>query len=123
MSLSELYVQGGAPFMHPITLVFLANLIVIILIIMRLIQKKQIHSKWIEAIKQLGGLASVLGAFGTIIGFYYAFSSLEAMTETLPLNIISGGVKVALITVLYGLIVHIISLSAYILINFFGRTK
>ncbi|HPM32612.1 MAG TPA: MotA/TolQ/ExbB proton channel family protein [Chryseolinea sp.] len=123
MSLSETYVQGGVPFMHPITLTFIANLIVIVMVIIKLIQKKDVDAKWTEAIKHLGGFALVLGAFGTIMGFYFAFSDLERMTETLPLSVISGGVKVALITVLYGLIVHVISLLAYILIKLFGKTQ
>ena len=123
MSLSDIYVQGGVPFMHPITLAFVANIVVIILVIIKLIQHKEVNVKWIEAIKQLGGLALVLGAFGTIVGFYLAFSDLERMTETLPFNVISGGIKVALITVIYGLIVHILSLLAYILIRLFGKIQ
>lgn len=123
MNLSETYVQGGVPFMHPISLVFFANIIIVIMVILKFVQKKPVGPKWIEAIKQLGGLALVFGTFGTIMGFYFAFSDLSTMTETLPLNVISGGVKVALINVLYGLIVHLLSLLTYILIKLFGKNS
>jgi len=36
------------------------------------------------------------------------------MEETLPLNVIMGGLKVGLITVIYGLIIFLISLAAFI---------
>jgi hypothetical protein len=35
------------------------------------------------------------------MGFLQMFDALEAMKEALPLSIISGGVKVALLNVLY----------------------
>ena len=57
------------------------------------------------------------GAFGTLVGLFFAFGALEAMKETLPFNVISGGLKVALIAVLYGLIVYIITLIAYIILK------
>jgi uncharacterized membrane protein YjfL (UPF0719 family) len=121
MSLSETYSAGGSLYMHPITLVFIANIVVILMVTLKIIQKKIVEPKWIEAIKQLGGLALALGAFGTIIGFFFAFSDLSEMKETLPLNVIMGGCKVALITVLYGFIVFCISLLVYILIKLFNK--
>ena len=121
MSLSETYSAGGASYMHPITLVFIANIVVILMVVLKVIQGKVVESKWIEAIKQLGGLALALGAFGTIIGFFFAFSDLSEMKDALPLNVIMGGCKVALITILYGFIVHCISLLVYILIKLFSK--
>ena len=123
MSLSETYTAGGAPFMHPITLVFVANVVLILIVTSKLLQKKVVEPKWIEGIKQLGGFALAFGTFGTIMGFFFAFSDLSARTETLPLNVISGGIVVALITEVYGLVVFIISLLAYILIKLFGKNQ
>lgn len=107
--------------MHPITLVFIADIVIILMVITKLLQKKVIEPKWIEGIKQVGGFALAYGTFGTIVGFFFAFSDLSATTEPIPFNVISGGVMAALINVVYGLIVFIISLVAYILIKLFGE--
>lgn len=117
MNLSEIYVAGGVPFMHPITLVFIANIVVILLIVVKVIQKKEVNAKLIGAVKQLGGLAFALGVFGTLMGLFFAFDSIEKSPEAIPFNIISGGLKVSLITVLYGNIVFLISLVAHIILK------
>lgn len=107
--------------MHPISLVFIINLAVMSFVGFRLLQKKNVAIKWIEAIKQLGGLTLALGVFGTVVGFFQMFGALEEIKETLPLNIIAGGTKVAFINVLYGLILFCISMIAYIIFKLINQ--
>lgn len=121
MSLTELYVSGGTPFMHPITLVFIIDIGIIMYVILQLVQKKTMHVNWIESIKQLGGLALALGVWGTLVGFFQMFGALEEIKETLPFQVIMGGTKVALITALYGLLVFCITLTIYIIIKPMNR--
>lgn len=121
MSLSELYVSGGTPYMHPITIVFIANLILVIITVLQIIQKKKVNPKVIEAGKHVGALALALGIFGTISGFFQMFGALEETKDTIPFNVIMGGTKVALITALYGLIAFCISQLAYILLKLTAR--
>jgi hypothetical protein len=99
MSIYELHYIGGMPFMIPLSIILIA---IVGLIIVTAIRGEGVNSKWIVAIKQLGGFALAWGAFSTLVGFYQAFSDLSQMKEMLPLNIIMGGLKVALITTLYG---------------------
>jgi hypothetical protein len=66
----DLYVSGGVMYMHPITFVFIINLIVIGYVVLNRFQGPTISLKWIESIKQLGMLGLVLGALGTMIGFF-----------------------------------------------------
>ena len=110
----DIYVAGGTVYMHPLTLVLLINLGLSIFVVVAVLQKKKLNKNFLEAIRQLGGLALAWGAFSTLIGLFFAFDSLEGMKETLPLNVIMGGLKVALITVLYGLIIFILSLISFI---------
>ena len=119
----DLYVSGGVMYMHPITLVFIINLIVIGYVAFSRSQSKTINLKWVEGIKQLGMLGLVLGALGTMIGFFQMFGALEEMKETLPLNVISGGVNAAIINLLYGLIVFCSSLFAYIILKLTDKGK
>lgn len=122
-SLSELYVWGGPPFMHPITLLFLVNIGIFIYILISMIQKKQFNPKWLEAIKQVGGLAAAFGTWGTLMGLFFAFEALEAMEEMISLQVIMGGLKVALINVLYGLIIFSLSLLTYIILKLASKSS
>ncbi|HEY5917959.1 MAG TPA: MotA/TolQ/ExbB proton channel family protein [Chryseolinea sp.] len=110
----DIYLAGGTLFMHPLSLILFINLGLIIFVVVTNLQKKKLNRNFLEAIRQLGGLAFAWGAFSTLIGLFFAFDALEAMKETLPLAVIMGGLKVALITVLYGLIIFIFSLISFI---------
>ena len=110
----DIYVSGGVQYMHLITLIFLINLGLIVYVLITKLQKKKINQNTLEAIRQLGGLALAWGVFSTVIGLFFAFGDLEQMKETLPFNVIMGGLKVALITALYGLIIFLISLVSFI---------
>jgi flagellar motor component MotA len=121
MSLSDLYVAGGVEYMHAVSLPFIGNLILIIITISQIVLKKNVNQKLIEIGKQLGGLALALGVFGTIIGLFQAFDALENSQDIIPFQVIMGGLKVALITVLYGLLVFCISQLAYIILKIVVR--
>ena len=113
-NLINTYRAGGVEYMHPITLLFLSNLGVVIYVVFNLLKKKSIDKKWIETIKHLGGLALAVGTIGTLISLFFAFNALEASKEIIPFPIIMGGLKVALINILYGLFVFIISMIVYV---------
>jgi len=106
----DLHIEGGILFMAPLTLLLLGNLGLIAFVLFSKIQNKQF---WIETIRQIGLLALVWGAFSTMVGLYQAFGDLSNMTEQLPFTVIMGGLKVALITALYGLVIFIISLIGF----------
>ncbi|HMR58134.1 MAG TPA: MotA/TolQ/ExbB proton channel family protein, partial [Cyclobacteriaceae bacterium] len=52
-------------------------------------------------------LGPMLGFFGTVIGMVQAFDAIEAAGDISP-NVVAGGMKVALITTVGGLIVGMI---------------
>jgi hypothetical protein len=114
-TLFELHNWGGIPFMIPIDLIAIFNLVIIGYVLFRLISTQSLLSKPLELLKHLGGFAMAWGAFGTLVGLFAAFNSLEALAEPLPVNVIYGGLKVSLITFLYGTLVYLISLLAYII--------
>lgn len=117
MSLSEFYVSGGVGYMHIMTIILLLNIALIGYVAFFNAQKKVIHEKWIETIKQLGGFALAWGAFSTLVGLFQAFGDLSAMKEILPFQVIMGGLQVALITVLYGFCVFHFSIFAVIILR------
>jgi biopolymer transport protein ExbB/TolQ len=77
----------------------------------------------LEALKHVGGFAVAAGAFGTLTGLFQAFGALEEAKDVIPFNVICGGMKVALITVLYGLIVYMISMLFYISLTLLKTNK
>ena len=52
-------------------------------------------------------LAPMLGFMGTVIGMIQAFDDIEAIGDISP-TIVAGGIKVALLTTVFGLIAAII---------------
>ncbi len=116
-SFYSLHIEGGPPYMFPLSFLLIVNICIFIYVVVAVIQKKELNSKWLEAIKQIGGLAAAWGTFSTIIGLFYAFDALEASQEIIPFQVIMGGLKVAVITVLWGLIIYCLSLLAYIILK------
>ena len=113
----DTYIAGGVQFMHPVTILLVANIAITGYIIYNRTLSKTISPKWIETIKHLGGFAAAIGTFGTLVGLFMAFNALEHSEQVIPFQVIMGGLKVALINVLYGLIVFLISMICYIVLK------
>jgi hypothetical protein len=117
ISFIDLHIEGGIYFMLPLAILLFVNLSIMLYSIFAVAQKKMIAPKWLEAIKQIGILAAVFGAFGTIVGLFAAFDALESIKEMLPFQVIMGGMKVAVITVIYGLAIFCLSMLGYIILK------
>lgn len=113
------HVEGSIYFMAPLTFLFSVNVILFIFILL----KKDFESNFMVAFKQIGFLIFAFGMFGTLVGFLKMFDALESMKETLPLSVISGGVKVALLNVLYGAGYFCLSHTGYIILKVVSKKK
>lgn len=113
----DIYIAGGVEYMHPVTLVLIVLLVMAGRLVFRKIRHQPLEESNFKVLLQLGMLGLALGTFGTIIGFFQVLHALSEMTETLPFNVIMGGLKVALITVIYGVIVFIISMVLYFVLR------
>jgi len=122
-SFFELHDTGGTVFMAPITLLALIIIGIAAYILISSFQKKQISDQWLESIKQIGGLAAVWGTWSTLIGLLQAFNAIENSPEEIPFRVICGGMKVALLTVLYGVLVYCFALLFYIILKMFRIGK
>ena len=117
MTISELHQQGGVPFMIPIDLGLAALVAVLISLVIRRISGKVLPAVWLEAVRHIGGWSLAAGAFGTLAGLFQAFGALSEIQEGLPFPVIAGGMKVALINVLYGCLVYMLAYLAYIVLK------
>lgn len=113
------HVEGSLFFMAPLTFLFSINIILFIYIFL----KKDFESNLVIACKHIGLVIFAYGMFGTLVGFLQMFDALEAEKETLPLSVISGGVKVALLNVLYGAGYFCLSHAGYIAIKINSKKK
>jgi biopolymer transport protein ExbB/TolQ len=59
---------------------------------------------WIDAILFWGGFAVVAGALGTVVGVVLAAQSIEAAGE-ISTALVAGGMKVALLNAVFGLMI------------------
>jgi flagellar motor component MotA len=113
----QLHTDGGDMFMYVIDLAAIINLAFIGYLIFSHITKQTMSEKALHALKHVGGFAVAWGAFSTLIGLFEAFRWLENAKEMVSHSIFFGGMRVAVITTLYGFIVYLISLVSYIALS------
>lgn len=75
-----------------------------------------------QAILALGALNGVLGILGTAVGFYLAAGTIENAPSISP-QVVWGGVKVALSTTIFGLLLLALSLAAWLVIRLLEGRK
>lgn len=108
----ELFEMGGPLFMGILTLIFLGILALSIYYGSVIMGGKVEHNTVIKHrlgyIKSIGLFALVFGIFGQLMGLYQAFKAIEAAGSVSP-AILAGGLKVSMITTLYGMLIFLVS--------------
>ncbi len=110
------FMEGGALFM---TLVLISLLISIYHIVKSIINIKiniDVSIKMLKHINDSGVLGLALGFLGAFLGLIAAFDVLEAAGEADP-SIIAGGLKVALLSPLFGLFTFSVSKLAILILR------
>ena len=77
--------------------------------------------KRLKLIKSTGVFALATGILGQLIGLYSAFSMIQETGAVSP-EILMGGLRVSMITTLYGMIIFLISYLLWAL-NYYLATK
>lgn len=113
----ELHYEGGPYYTFPLLIMLLANVVLIAYLGLAIISKKAISQTLIEIVKHIGLFAAVWGTLFTMYGLLNAFDAIEGAPEEIPMPVIMGGLKVALITIIYGLVICTLSLFSYILLK------
>jgi len=92
----DLFLQGGVLTMSILTFLLISVVIAF--------SKKQ------ELVKSLGILAFIIGLLSALLGLYSAFNVIEQVGNVAP-SILAGGIKIAFLNLIYGLIIYMISIS------------
>lgn len=118
----KLLLDGGPIFTFPMTLIFLANIVLIVRNIAFYysgkLQLTQNGNAWVNAVKHIGVILLTLGILGQIIGLYSAFEVIESGKMEITPSILAGGIRVSSITTLLGLAYFVISYGFYAFLKF-----
>ena len=102
------FLEGGALFMSLILICLLTSIFFTVKSLMNLKKNVEISKKMIKHINDSGSLGLGLGVMGSFIGLITAFDVIEATGGAEP-SILAGGLKVALLSTLFGLFTYSIS--------------
>ena len=95
MRLVQLFVEGGSLFMTILTIEFIL-----------LILAAWKAPAWV---KEIGTIALVTALLSTLLGLHQVFDAVQAAGD-IPVSVLCGGLKVALIPVIYGMLIFLVSL-------------
>lgn len=104
--------------MGMLTIVLLAVVAVAVVVIIQGEQSKKTRKLRLEAIRSLGLFALVLGMLGQFIGLFTAFELIGGGMDVSP-QLMASGVKVSMITTIYGMIIFVISYLLWLSIKLF----
>jgi len=116
--MSELFYMGGPLFMSMLTLLLILMVSWIIYQFFYYYgadeEKQQIALRKLKYGRSIGLFALIMGILGQLIGFYSAFSAIEEMGNVSP-AMMFGGIKVSMITTIYGILIYLLSLLLWFL--------
>ncbi len=107
----DLFYMGGPLFMGILTIILIIAVSVAIYIFVQG-GKEDVRTLSPTFVKEIGIFGLVFGIFGQFIGLYQAFTAIEQMGSVSP-ALLAGGLKVSVITTLYGMIIFVISWLLY----------
>ncbi|NMF36775.1 MotA/TolQ/ExbB proton channel family protein [Flammeovirga yaeyamensis] len=104
------------------TLTIVGGFMVFFLVLTIMRRGKVSQKKSMVLMKEFGTLALVVGIFGQLIGLYSAMIAIEA-AGGVPLALLAGGIKVSMITTLYGFLIFLISRIAGIILQATAKSE
>ena len=102
------FLEGGALFMSLILICLLLSIFFTVKSVFNIKTNIEVSKKMLKLISVSGSLGLALGVMGAFIGLITAFDVLEASGGAEP-TIIAGGLKVALLSPLFGLFTFSVS--------------
>ena len=116
VTLFDRFLEGGALFMSLILICLLMSIFFTVKSILKIKTDKEVSKKILKHISDSGTLGLALGVMGAFLGLISAFDVLEASGAAEP-AIIAGGLKVALLSPLFGLLTFSVSKLAILILR------
>ncbi len=116
MNVIELFKMGGMLFMVTITILAVAMIYISVKSCINVFVKKDYSGAGVNYILLFGSLAVTIGFLAQAIGLFQAFSAIQRAADISP-AIVAGGIKVSMITPLFGSFIFIISLPIWFVLR------
>ncbi len=84
--------------------------------VMRCLKKSDSFEGDLKLVKSTGLLAAITGILGQLIGLFSAFEAIQQMGSVSP-AMLAGGIKVSMITTIYGVIIYLLSIVLYLILK------
>ena len=110
------FMEGGALFMSLVLVCLLLSIYFLVKSLVNIKTNIEISKKMLKHISDSGTLGLALGVMGAFLGLITAFDVLEASGEAEP-SIVAGGLKVALLSPLFGLFTFSVSKLAILILR------
>ena len=110
------FMEGGAFFMSLVLICLLISIYFTAKSFLNIKSNVEISKKMLKHISDSGTLGLALGVMGAFLGLISAFDVLEATGAAEP-GIIAGGLKVALLSPLFGLLTFSVSKLAILILR------
>lgn len=118
--MAKLFYMGGPLFMGILTLLLLIILLITILFLLRIVSGKSVSNSsfthQLSYLKSIGLFSAITGVLGQLIGLMMAFSAIERVGDVSP-QIVVGGLKVSMISPLYGIAIYLLSIILWFLLD------
>ena len=124
--MAELFYRGGPGFMGLLTILLIVMVAWMIFTVVRFYSVQTPDPK--HTLRQLfysrsvGLFALVTGIFGQMIGLYMAFSNIEKAGD-ISAAVVFAGLKVSMITTLYGMFIFLLSLLLWFVASWMVERK
>jgi hypothetical protein len=126
--MANLFYMGGTLFMGILTallvMIIAAGIYFFLTILTGKSAGKSNFQHRLTYIRSLGLFTMITGILGQLIGLFSAFKAIEAAMDISP-ALLAGGLKVSMITTLYGIFIYLFSILVWFLLDiwYHSRTK
>ncbi len=122
--MTDLFYAGGPLFMGILTLLLLTILAMagyrIIQIGRDQVGHETVFRYQLTYIKSIGLFSLVFGILAQLMGLYQAFSAIEQVGDVSP-AILAGGLKVSMISTIYGLVIFLLSYILWLGLDYMAK--
>jgi len=119
--MKELFLMGGAGFMSILTLLFVATVAWFVYHFSRYMTNARDSEYTLHKLsygRSIGLFSMITGIFGQLLGFYSAFSAIQQAADISP-ALVFAGIKVSMITTLYGILIYLFSILLWFLLSIY----
>jgi hypothetical protein len=124
--MKDLFYMGGTLFMGILTTLLVIMLATSVYFFVRISSGKAAgisnFSHKLSYVKSVGLFTMITGILGQLIGLLEAFKAIEQVGDISP-AILAGGLKVSMITTLYGIFIYLFSILIWFLLDLWYNKK